>query len=76
MKTNTTECPICIGKGEALFSCCTGELLEMDTDICPKCHEHAGESTCQECKGTGEVSEERADQLEFPPPLVKLKINK
>jgi DnaJ-class molecular chaperone len=44
-----------------MVSCCTGEVLTGDYDICPECHEHCGEDTCPDCEGTGEVEDEKTD---------------
>lgn len=56
------ECPTCDGRREAVFSCCTGDLVDDDIAMCPECHEHLGESDCSDCDGTGYVPE---DQEEF-----------
>lgn len=56
------ECDTCGGKGEAVFSCCTGEVVSDDLMICPNCYEHLGEEECQDCEGNGYVPE---DQTEF-----------
>jgi DnaJ-class molecular chaperone len=50
------ECGVCNGKGEALFSCCTGERVDEDYGRCPTCKEGLGESKCEECEGTGFVA--------------------
>ena len=65
-KTNETPeghivCPTCYGKGEVIYSCCTGEVVDDDLAICPKCHEHLGEETCEDCEGEGYVSEDKED---------------
>ena len=60
------ECPTCIGKGEAMFSCCTGEAIFDDSDLCPTCYEHMGEEECIDCHGTGKVTQELANELEPP----------
>jgi len=49
------ECETCNGKGEAIFSCCTGEVMKSDYDLCPTCYEHCGEEECQDCEGKGYV---------------------
>lgn len=49
------ECPICDGKGEAMFSCCTGDRVDEDYGRCPSCKEGLGESECEDCQGTGLV---------------------
>jgi DnaJ-class molecular chaperone len=52
-----TQCETCNGSGEAVFSCCTGEVVHDDIMMCPVCHEHLGEEECPDCEGTGEVEE-------------------
>jgi hypothetical protein len=47
------ECETCNGKGVAMFSCCTGEVVDEDMGLCPSCYEHLGEDTCEDCNGTG-----------------------
>ena len=63
------ECETCEGKGEACFSCCTGELVTDDIQMCPRCHEHLGESTCEDCGGTGKVPEDKKDFIDHAPSL-------
>lgn len=58
------ECPVCEGKGEAMFSCCTGERVDEDYGRCPYCKEGLGESKCEQCNGTGSVKIE--EQIEAP----------
>ena len=48
-------CPDCNGKGECVVSCCTGDIIKGDYDLCPECHEHCGLDTCYLCNGTGKV---------------------
>lgn len=48
-------CPECKGKGEVVYGCCSGEMELNDYMICPICHEHLGEDTCEECNGSGEI---------------------
>jgi len=52
------KCNECNGTGEAVYSCCTGQVITGDILMCPDCHEHLGEEPCQACDGTGEVEEE------------------
>lgn len=40
------ECDTCGGKGEAVFSCCSGEVVSDDIMLCPECYEHLGEEEC------------------------------
>lgn len=49
------ECPVCNGKGEAMFSCCTGDRVDEDYGRCPTCKEGLSESECEDCEGTGLV---------------------
>ena len=63
------ECETCGGRGEACFSCCTGELVTDDIQMCPKCHEHLGESECEDCGGTGKVPEDKKDFIDHAPSL-------
>lgn len=49
------KCPDCNGKGEAFFSCCTGDRVDEDMPMCPQCYEHLGEEECPTCNGTGFV---------------------
>jgi hypothetical protein len=62
------ECPTCYGKGEATFSCCTGEVVNDDILMCPCCYEHLGEEECQDCDGTGFIDEEQ-ETTEHAPSL-------
>lgn len=55
------ECPTCNGKGEAVISCCTGEVVDDDIMMCPTCKEHLGEETCPDCDGKGHVPVEKED---------------
>lgn len=57
-------CETCNGKGEAFFSCCTGEVVTDDYQMCPECREHLGEEKCPDCDGTGKVDD---DFDEFTP---------
>lgn len=45
------ECPECNGKGVAVYSCCTGDVIVGDIEMCPKCHEWLGEEECILCDG-------------------------
>lgn len=54
------KCEECNGTGEAVYSCCTGEVVVGDILMCPSCYEHLGEETCQACLGTGQIEEEDA----------------
>jgi len=63
------ECETCNGKGEAVFSCCSGEVVDDDMMMCPTCHEHLGEEECQDCEGTGKVSEDKDDFTEKAPSM-------
>lgn len=54
------QCPTCDGKGEAVISCCTGEVIRDDYQMCPECHEHLGEDTCPDCEGSGKVEEDQS----------------
>lgn len=47
------ECPTCDGQGEAMFSCCTGDIVDSDWARCPKCLESLGEEECYDCEGSG-----------------------
>lgn len=49
------KCPTCNGDGEAVFSCCTNELVDSDYMICPVCHEHLGLDKCEDCDGEGTI---------------------
>ena len=53
MKMKT--CETCDGKGEAVISCCTGDVVDIDIMMCPVCYEHLGEETCPDCDGKGET---------------------
>lgn len=48
-------CPECDGKGELVYDCCSGDIVNEDVMICPICHEHLGEDDCKNCEGTGIV---------------------
>jgi hypothetical protein len=51
-------CETCNGAGEAVISCCTGDVVDNDFMMCPECQEHLGEETCPDCDGKGEVEED------------------
>ena len=51
------KCETCKGSGEAVVSCCTGEVVHGDIQMCPECYEHLGEDTCPDCGGSGEIEE-------------------
>ena len=55
------ECPTCKGKKEVMISCCTGDVVDDDIAMCPKCHEGLGEEECPDCEGLGYVPETKAD---------------
>ena len=50
------ECEECEGRGEAMFSCCTGEVVDCDWGRCPTCLEALGEEECEGCDGKGYVN--------------------
>lgn len=51
-------CPECEGKKYLVYSCCTGEIVDNDFMMCPRCKEHLGEEDCTTCEGKGWVMEE------------------
>lgn len=63
------ECETCDGKGEAVFSCCSGEVVTDDMMICPHCYEHLGEEECQDCDGKGYVPEDQEEFTDKAPSL-------
>jgi len=63
------KCETCNGSGAAVYSCCTGQVVTDDIQICPVCKEHLGEETCEDCNGTGEVSDDYQDFMENAPSL-------
>ena len=68
-KTAMIDCPTCDGKGEAAFSCCTGEVVSDDILMCPDCLEHLGEEKCTDCNGTGKIPEDQEDLTGHAPSL-------
>jgi hypothetical protein len=50
------ECPACYGKKVGYFSCCTGDMVDEDTAMCPSCYEHLGEEECSLCDGRGTIN--------------------
>lgn len=64
------QCPTCLGKGEAYFSCCTGEVVEEEYPLCHKCKEHLGEETCPDCNGTGEIEEGKTELTHHAPSMI------
>lgn len=63
------ECEACRGTGACVYSCCTGEIVRDDISICPDCHEHLGEETCQSCNGEGYVDDLFDDYPDTAPSL-------
>lgn len=63
------ECETCNGHGEAVFSCCSGEVVRDDMMMCPTCHEHLGEEECPDCEGNGYVPEDKEDFTDTAPSL-------
>ena len=51
------RCDTCSGTGEVMYSCCTGEIISDDMDLCPVCFDHMGEGDCEDCEGTGLVGD-------------------
>ena len=49
------KCDTCRGKGEVMYSCCSGDVIDDDIAMCPSCHEHLGYETCEDCNGIGWV---------------------
>lgn len=56
-KIKLIECETCDGKGEAYFSCCSGDVVHSDVPMCRSCGEHLGEDTCHVCEGAGFVED-------------------
>ena len=42
-------CYLCRGVGEVMLSCCTGDPVDEDIALCPKCKEHLCLEECPEC---------------------------
>lgn len=61
---NKIKCESCNGRGWGVWSCCTGEPVDRDIMMCPKCYEHLGEEDCYDCDGTGYVDEDFYDEEE------------
>jgi len=53
------KCETCNGVGEVYYSCCTGEIVNNDWHLCPECKEHLGLEMCEDCDGTGFISDEK-----------------
>lgn len=64
------DCPTCNGKGEAMFSCCSGEVVDSDLGLCPDCKEHLGDDTCEDCEGSGKVYASKEDFTDKAPDLI------
>lgn len=47
------ECTECEGARNVMYSCCSGEIVNNDSGLCPECYEHLGEEPCEHCSGTG-----------------------
>lgn len=47
------ECPDCEGSKVRVYSCCTGEHVDNDYQLCPVCMEHLCEEECETCYGKG-----------------------
>ena len=47
------ECPDCEGSKFRVYSCCTGEHVDNDYQLCPICMEHLCEEDCETCNGQG-----------------------
>lgn len=55
LKPGNEICDTCNGAGVACFSCCTGDVIKDDYQMCPSCMEHLGEEECSTCEGEGQV---------------------
>jgi len=56
-------CDKCDEHGEGMWSCCTGELVfDTDLGLCPECKEHIVVEDCDECEGTGYVSQQQLQE--------------
>lgn len=69
------ECPDCNGSGECVISCCTGDVIRDDWQMCPVCHEHCGEDTCELCNGTGKVDDDEEGSDTYDGQLIADKLN-
>jgi hypothetical protein len=49
------ECPECEGAKYLFYSCCTGDQVTNDYQLCPQCCEHLGEEDCNTCAGKGYI---------------------
>lgn len=62
----TIDCKECNGHGYELQSCCGDDMIGLDFDLCPTCHEHCstermdGEE-CEACNGTGKIEYNKQD---------------
>lgn len=64
------ECNTCNGEGEAVFSCCGGDVVTGDLMMCPTCHEHLGPEECPDCGGEGFVkAEDQTNPTKVDPQL-------
>jgi len=64
------ECPDCRGAKVCVISCCTGDVITDDWQMCSVCHEHLGEDTCELCSGTGEVEDDEEGSDTYDAQLV------
>lgn len=60
-KVKKVKCTTCNGSGEAMISCCTGNVVSDDIEMCPVCFEHLGMEDCPDCDGTGSVDETKTE---------------
>ena len=52
-----SDCPDCDGEGHFKDSSdCCGTDIDEDTLICLSCKEHSGFAECENCKGTGRIT--------------------
>ncbi len=52
---NTVVCEDCEGEGRIHLSNCCDAEMDMDREMCMKCHEHCEDYECDTCKGAGEI---------------------